>query len=373
MDDQRRRQDMQTYVKTFYLYFIFRKASNRLSRQLRDASNPFDMSDEAFRRLYRFPRELAHELFVEEISPFLQDGNRSTKIPKVVRFLVCLHFYAQGSYQKSVGADSRCTMSQPAVSRCIKEVTNIIVVQLSQRFINFPTTQHEITTVKNGFFEKFNFPGVIGIIDGTHISIVAPVFGEIPPRAVFLNRKNCYSINCQIICDSNLKILGICARYPGSVHDSGIWMMSNIFNNLKNRYRNAERNTWLIGDSGYPLQPFLLTPILNAQQGTPAGRYMIALCLARNCIERCIGLLKAIFRCLLKDRTLHYSPRNAAKIIIACATLYNILKTANIDIDDFVFDPENIVDELEPREIGDQELHQAGLNVRNNLIRNHFE
>lgn len=187
------------------------------------------MADESFRRLYRFPRELANQLFLE-IYPFLEDGTRANRIPTALRLLVCLHFYAQWSYQRSVGTDRHCCMSQPAVSRCIKEVSNLIIVHFSGRLINFPRTLDEITNVKNGFFEKFNFPGVIGIVDGTHISIVAPKFGENPPRAVFLNRKNYYSINCQIICDSNLKILAICARHPGSVHDSAIWLMTFSWN-----------------------------------------------------------------------------------------------------------------------------------------------
>ncbi|KAF5281736.1 hypothetical protein FQR65_LT14576 [Abscondita terminalis] len=355
-------------MENFEINLQRRNANNRLTRQLRDHSNPFNMPNEVFRRLYRFSPELAHQLFLE-IAPLLEDGVRRTKIPKVVRFLVTLHFYSQGSYQKSVGTDSHCSMSQPAVSRCIKEISDTIVTHFSGRYIKFPVTLNEIINVKNGFFEKFNFPGIVGVIDGTHVSIVAPVFGRIPPRAVFLNRKNYYSINCQLICDSDLKILSLCAQYPGSVHDSAIWMMSNIFQELKNRYRNGERSSWLIGDSGYPLQPFLLTPILNAPEGTMEDRYTRRLCRARNSVERCIGVLKGTFRCLIKDRTLHYKPRDAAKIIITCATLYNILKDANADINEYAFEEDDGVN----NQINNDELYNAGLNIRNNLILNHFQ
>lgn len=156
------------------------------------------MPNELFRKLYRFPVHMAHDFFLQ-VSPYLEEPRRITKIVKIVKFIVALHFYAQGSYQNSVGTDSRCPMSQSAVSSCITDVTNGIVNNFSGRVIKYPSTLHEITQVKNGFFQNFQFAGVIGVIDGTHISIVPPVFGRIPPRAVFLNRKNYYSINCQII------------------------------------------------------------------------------------------------------------------------------------------------------------------------------
>jgi hypothetical protein len=94
-------------------------------------------------------------------------------------------------------------------------------------------------------------------------------------------------------------------------------MMSNVKRHLLRNYRNGERNSWLLGVSGYPLEPFLLTPIIGADPGTPAGRYTRAHISTRNSVERCIGVLKSYFRCLLKDRVLHYDPIFAAGIIRA--------------------------------------------------------
>jgi hypothetical protein len=89
-----------------------------------------------------------------------------------------------------------------------------------------------------------------------------------------------------------------------------------------------------IGDAGYPLQPFLLTPILNVLDDTAEGRYTARHLRTRNSVERTIGILKQRFRCLLKHRVLHYHPTIASKIVYACAVLHNICRFYNIPLPD---------------------------------------
>lgn len=145
-------------------------------RQLRDTSHPFNIPEELFRKMYRFPNDLAHDIFMQ-ISPFLEDGVRITRTPKVIQFIASLHFYAHGSYQKSIGKDRDCALSQASVSRCLRKVTNTIVNHFSRRYIKFSVTLQQIADVKR-FFKNLNFPGVVGCIDGTHISISPHILVE---------------------------------------------------------------------------------------------------------------------------------------------------------------------------------------------------
>lgn len=88
-------------------------------------------------------------------------------------------------------------------------------------------------------------------------------------------------------------------------------------------------------DAGYALQPWLLTPIGDAVENTAESRYNDAHISACNCIERCFGVLKQRFRCLLKHRTLHYKPVRAAKIVYSCVILHNIaIQNGDIADDD---------------------------------------
>lgn len=78
------------------------------------------------------------------------------------------------------------------------------------------------------------------------------------------------------------------------------------------------------GDSGYPLRPWLMTPFLDADAGSPEGMYNQKHIRARVTIENTFGRLKNRWRCLCKDRVLHYKPTKCAQIIQACCVLYNI-------------------------------------------------
>ncbi|KAJ8926539.1 hypothetical protein NQ314_021086 [Rhamnusium bicolor] len=108
----------------------------------------------------------------------------------------------------------------------------------------------------------------------------------------YLNRKGRYSLNIQMVCESNRKIIDVVAQYPGSVHDSF------IYNNcgLRRFLHSAElpRNSWLLGDKGYPLEHCLLTPFRNPNNDMEE-RYNIAHRHTRNLIERVFGILKLVW------------------------------------------------------------------------------
>lgn len=201
------------------------------------------------------------------------------------------------------------------------------------------------------FFEEFQLPGIVGCIDCTHIAIATPQFINMGyPANVFMNRKGFYSLNCQLVsiaffinflgfnyyyffkvCDVNCKILAVDSRFPGSVHDAAIFTMSSIKNSLHRNFIRGDENTYLLGDAGYPLLPYLLTPIHGAAPHTREGRYTHQHSQIRNRVERTFGLLKGVWRCLNPHRVLHYQPEFAARIIYACATLHNIMLNRNIE------------------------------------------
>nr|CAD7434734.1 unnamed protein product [Timema monikensis] len=218
-----------------------------------------------------------------------------------------LRFYACGGYQSTVGQDSTVAIAQSSISRAIDEVTRAINDHLFNRWVKLDLHPASLATLRQGFDMENNFPGVIGAIDCTHVAIVAPPIDD-------------------PVCDAYMKILNVNARYPGATHDSFIFANSNLRRALQEVHRrNNNGSMWLLGDSGYPLEPWLLTPIEgNIVPNSKEENFNLAHRKTRNIIERCNGLLKSRFRCLLKHRTLHYMPEKASKIITACTVLHNM-------------------------------------------------
>ncbi|XP_054859642.1 putative tRNA (cytidine(32)/guanosine(34)-2'-O)-methyltransferase isoform X1 [Eublepharis macularius] len=100
---------------------------------------------------------------------------------------------------------------------------------------------------------SIGFPNVIGAVDCTHVAICAP--REEPQ--VYRNRHRFYSINVQAACDHQGIFTDLVAKFPGSVHDAQIFTTSGL-NRLLSSW--PEGRGWLLGDRGYPLLPYLLTP-----------------------------------------------------------------------------------------------------------------
>ncbi|XP_054259753.1 putative nuclease HARBI1 [Macrosteles quadrilineatus] len=219
---------------------------------------------------------------------------------------------------------------------------------------------------------RYRYPGTIGAIDGTHVAITSPPKNdpEHPEHIIYVNRKNFHSINTQIISDSERKILSIWARFPGSSHDAFIWHQSHVKRHLTRLYHQGLRNTWLIGDSGYGLEPFLMKPFENAREGSPEDQFNRSLKRARASVECTIGLLKNRFRCLLKARTLHYYPPVAAKIINCCAALHNLCIDNNVPL---IINNANLInDEIVPDDVEPIINYERAVAIRNRIVQTYF-
>ena len=77
----------------------------------------------------------------------------------------------------------------------------------------------------------------------------------------------------------------------------------------------------MFGDSANPLREWLLTPFLNLQT-PPEVVYTRVFVSTRVTIERCKGVLKRRFHCLLSD--LQFGSERVCKIITACLVLHNM-------------------------------------------------
>ncbi|XP_065366368.1 putative nuclease HARBI1 [Calliphora vicina] len=288
-------------------------------RNMRDASNPLELPQSLFEKYYRVNKP-AFAYLLQILTLHSQPPKNSSGVSSVLKLSACLRIFAEGGYQTGVGKDSDVALAQPTFSKVLTEVVRILEAQLCPVWIKFPTTAEEKRKIALAFYIKYKIPGVIGCVDGTHIQIIAPSKN----KHLFYNRKGNYSLNATLICDHELRIRYVNATHPGACHDSFIWRTSNIRAHLEGKYLQGSHNFWLLGDAGYPLEPWLLTPHRVPEDGSTEMRFNEVHSKSRNIIERTNGVLKNRWRCLIGARVLHYCPEKAAKITNVCCALHNI-------------------------------------------------
>ena len=271
--------------------------------------------------------------------------SRNQAIPVQVQVLSVVGFLATGTFQREIG--DRSGISQSTFSRILPDVLRGLI-RLCPQYISFPYSAQEQGDVKEGFLRKTGLPDVIGAIDCTHVAIRAPHLNQY----IYVNRKNIHTINVQVICDANMVILNAVARWPGSTHDSFIVRNCSVGNRLED---GAGRDGWLLGkfgpiwfllfrayirpnliistptgDRGYPLKPWLLTPIALTETDEEA-HFNTAHACAQSVVERSIGMLKGRWRSLdASGGRLLYDPKKVCQVILA--QLHNICVRRGIEL-----------------------------------------
>ncbi|TGZ46663.1 Uncharacterized protein DBV15_12231 [Temnothorax longispinosus] len=219
---------------------------------IRNKPNNFQVwDDKEFFDRFRLKKDTVLELLhaIEDRLIILRNKSRSLT---PINQLLTLRFYATGNFLRACGDFSGVSIS--TASRVIAKVS-MAIASLSATMINMPQSNVEIRTTQQAFYDMYKFPRVIGCIDGTHIRIQSPGGKH---AEEFRNRKGFFSLN--IVCDHNMRIIDVVARWPGSVHDATIFQHSR----LRRRLEEGEfRPGILLGDSGYPIKKYLLTPLLH--------------------------------------------------------------------------------------------------------------
>lgn len=155
---------------------------------------------------------------------------------------------------------------------------------------------------------------VCGAIDGTHIPIWKP---SIPNHIAYINRHKYHSYNIQAVVNDRGLFMNVVCGLPGAAHDAGVLSRSGF---SRHAAATVPRHHFILGDSGYPLLPWLLTPYKDMHRNAPLSRearaYNTAHASTRSVVERAFGTLKSRWRKLQKmdmrkQQTVHALIRSA--------------------------------------------------------------
>ncbi|XP_063926408.1 putative nuclease HARBI1 [Zophobas morio] len=163
--------------------------------------DPFQLlSDAAFLKMYRMTKELAQNI-IDLVDPYIVPQTRCSALDTSVKVLTALRFFASGSYQLDIGKNVNSAVSQASTSQCINEVVEALnQPQIFDEWVKFPQNFRELNNIRNEFYQRYQFPGVIGCVDCTHVAIVPPKSNDaVYPEHIYVNRKNYHSINVQLV------------------------------------------------------------------------------------------------------------------------------------------------------------------------------
>lgn len=216
-------------------------------------------------------------------------------------------------------------IGRSTMSKILREVVNAINDTMRHE-ISWPTGDR-LQETQEKFQNLCYLPAVVGAIDGMHVSISKPEFGAV---YYFYFKSGGYTINCQAVVDSEKRFLDLYVGMPGSTNDSRMLRRSSLHTqamqgNILSTSQSVHGFTpYLLGDSRYPLLPWLMVPHKGCGPlSVSKNLFNRKLRRGRSVVENAFGILKQSFRELLDKSELKVT--FVLDVIICCAILHNVL------------------------------------------------
>uniref|UniRef100_A0A3P9P2V7 DDE Tnp4 domain-containing protein n=1 Tax=Poecilia reticulata TaxID=8081 RepID=A0A3P9P2V7_POERE len=228
-------------------------------------------------------------------------------VPLKKRLAIALWKLATGSEYRSIG--HLFGVSLTTVCRCVQEFCAAMQTVLVPELIKIPSAERFEEMA--AYFENcWGLPHCVGAIDGSHIPIIAPT----TYHSDFFNQKGWHSLILQGVVDGWGLFWNICVGMPGSLHDarvlrlSSLWELAthgNLFPLHTKEIGTVKVGYYIIGDSAYSLQDWLMKPFPDTVQLTHA-----------------FGRLKGRWPCLLQKNE---CDMELAKVMVTtCCALHNL-------------------------------------------------
>jgi hypothetical protein len=290
----------------------------------------------------------------ERVHPIIgkDDTNFRSCVPTRTRVAAALFKIAHNAHLVIV--TELFGLGRSIVGTILREVVGAINIVFGD-LIRWPEGG-DMQDVVSEFFAFSGMPSVHGAIDYTHISIAKP---KICPEDYFYYKHGAYTMVLQGVVDAQKRFTDIFVSLPRSVNDSRILKKSGLHRRVVNGGlinddlpHIGDIPPYILGDKGYPLLPWLLTPFKDdgRQRTYLESLYQEQHSRGRSVIENAFGILKQTWRELLvkTDMKVEFVP----DLVSCCCVLHNmILATAAPDIDYLcgVLEEEGRMDALHPR------------------------
>ena len=277
-----------------------------------------------FKQYFRISKETFTNL-CNLLRPLLQKQETNFRHPIGVekRVAIAIRRLAKGDFFTSLSLQFGAG-SSTCHEICKEFETHLC--SLRENYVKFPKTQEEIQNAINSFEEFSEIPQVMGAVDGSHISILAPSDN----KEDYFNRKHDYSVNLMGILDHRMMFLYAAVGFPGSIHDSRAFQLTDVHHDIENGDLLSQPTAeisglyvkpQIIGDSAFPDRNWILKPYPNNNLTPTERRFNRKLCSARVVVEQGFGLLKSRWRILFKKNEQNLD--TVARTVTAAIVLHN--------------------------------------------------
>ncbi|KAL3521047.1 hypothetical protein ACH5RR_019196 [Cinchona calisaya] len=228
-----------------------------------ETSVTFESIFKLSRKTFNYICDLVQDEMLTRATNYVDlDGNALSLIDRVA---IALRRLSSGDSLTIVGdflGVNKSTVSY--VTWCFVEAME----KKARSHIKWPSDEEHMTDIKSKFEKIQGLPNCCGVIDTTNIRFCQS--SRDPTKQVWLDKENNASMAIQAIVSPDMRFLNVVTGYPGSFSDYLLLENSTFCNqseegkvlNGKNFKLSdeAELREYIIGDAGFPLLPWLITP-----------------------------------------------------------------------------------------------------------------
>ncbi|BBN11025.1 nuclease HARBI1 [Marchantia polymorpha subsp. ruderalis] len=272
-------------------------------------------------------------MIVDEVKPFLlkQELYGGETMPPDAAVAMVLYRLSSGHNLRRIASEYKT--GSATITKYTDLVTKALATKLYSKYIKIPSGE-TLAEIITAFKDRTGLQNMCGAIDGSHVKIHKRPDKEYSPGN-YKCRHHFFAVLLQVVCDHRRMFWDVCCKAAGSTDDATHLRGSSLFQKLTNgevlvdthvRIKGNHIRPYIVGDWGYPLFSFLLTPFTGNGSGTPAQNFFDErLMKGRAMVEEAISLLKGRWKIL---QNLNVGLNYAAQTVVACCVLHNICMLA---------------------------------------------
>lgn len=312
------------------LIFVYFSGSLKESTDSQTFESMFKMSMKTFGYICSLVEE---EMMAKSASFTDLNGN-----PLSLHDMVAVVLTRLGSGESLKLVGSSLGLNQTTVAQLTKRFVDTLISK-GLTHIQWPSTEPEMEDIKCKFEKIGGLPNCCGAIDTTHVLMSLPTADR--STNYWRDREDNQSMTLQAIVDADLRFLDIHGGCPGRMTDEQIHRSSAFYERCKEGERlngqkkelaeGNEIQEYIVGNSGFPLLKWLLTPYPGGNLSNSESIFNEMVLKTHMVAKEAFVKLKENWK-ILKGVLWRPDKHRLPLIILACCILHNIL----IDMEDEV-------------------------------------